>query len=124
MSRMRINGEFIPDFINANASNREQASKAVNARNALSLNRFILSVPFIGQATIQRSFHLRSPFCYRLKLHPVGKLPHTPTLEPLVQILALADIERFQLVAAIHNGLHTDTCYSYAAAYRELMKLK
>lgn len=54
--------------------------------------------------------------CDGLETNSFRELLHPTSVEPLVQILALTDIECIELVAAIDNGLDTDSGHSDTAS--------
>ena len=54
------------------------------------------------------SLDLGPPFSYCLELHSLRKFLHASALEPLVEIFALTDIERFELVAAVNDSLNAN----------------
>ena len=54
------------------------------------------------------SLDLSPPFGYCLELHSLCKLLHATAFEPLVEIFALTDIKRFELVATVNNSLDAD----------------
>lgn len=64
------------------------------------------------------SLGIGPPFGYCLKLHSLCKLLHASALEPLVEILALTDIKRLELVTTINNGFDTDSGDSHASSNR------
>ena len=55
-------------------------------------------------------------FGHRLKFNPLCKFLHTAALEPLVEILALADIKRFELVATVDDSLDAHSSNANASA--------
>lgn len=54
------------------------------------------------------SLDLGSPLSHCLELHSLCKLLHASALKPFVEILALTDIKRFELVATVNNSLNAD----------------
>jgi hypothetical protein len=48
----------------------------------------------------------------------------TATIQPALQVLALANIEHLELIAALHNGLDSNTRYANAPSNRQLAQLK
>jgi len=60
----------------------------------------------------------------RVELHALCELLHASSLEPLVEVLALADVKSFELMAAVHNGLDTDTRDTDTAADREIVEVE
>ena len=68
--------------------------------------------------------NLGSPFSHCLEFHSLDKLLHASALEPLVEILALTDIKRFELVATVDNSLDTDPSDSNTSSYGEITQFQ
>lgn len=64
------------------------------------------------------SLDLSPSFGHGFELHPLCKLLHTTALEPLVEILALTDIERFELVTTVNDSLDSDPSNSNTSSDR------
>ena len=52
------------------------------------------------------SLDLGPPFSHCLEFHSLCEFLHASAFEPIVEILALADIKRFELVASVHDSLN------------------
>ena len=64
------------------------------------------------------------PLRHSLKPDPSSKLLHPPIIQPLLQILALADIKIPKLVASVHNSVYTRARDTHAAAHGELVEFE
>ena len=70
------------------------------------------------------SWNLGSPFSHCLKLNSLCEFLHAPALEPLIEILALADIKSFELVATVNNSLDPDPSNSNTSPDRQITQFK
>ena len=70
------------------------------------------------------SLSLGSPFSHCLELNSLCELLHASALEPLIEILALADIKSFELVTTVNNGLDPDPSNSNTSSDRQITQFK
>ena len=76
----------------------------------------IIPKPLRNQKYISMEFGPAFGHC--LEFNPLCKLLHASALEPLVEILALTHIKRFELVAAVDDGLDADSGNANASSDR------
>ena len=75
-------------------------------------------IPLLNFSENQKymSLDFSPAFGHCLEFNPLCKLLHASALEPLVEILALADIKRFELVATVDDSLDADSGNANAAS--------
>lgn len=70
------------------------------------------------------SLDLGSSFSHRFELHSLGEFLHASALEPLVEILALTDIKRFEFVTTVNDSLNPDPSHSNASPDGQLTQFE
>ena len=70
------------------------------------------------------SLDLGPSFSHCFELHSLCKFLHASALEPLVEILALTDIKRFELVATVNDSLNANPSHSNASSDGQLAQFE